>query len=226
MPQAIPPPPPTVVLVHGLGRTTRSMLVLERAARRRGYRVLNVAYASRGADVPAQASALAATLRHDVPDGTLYVVTHSLGGILLRQAVATGELPASRIARAVMLAPPSQGSEVADVFWHRRGLRALGRFTLGPAGASLGTSPASLVRRLPPVTFELGVIAGTRSVNPVFSWLIPGPDDGKVGVSRAAVPGMRAFVAVPHTHTFMMNAPDVVARTFAFLETGSFDVRR
>ena len=219
---APPSPPATVVLVHGLGRTPRAMRPLERAARARGYRVLNVGYPSRAADVPAHATALAARLRRDVPAGPMYVVTHSLGGIVLRQAVATGELPAARVTRAVMLAPPNQGSEIADVFWHRAVLRHVGRRALGPAGASLGTQPDALVRRLPPVPFEVGVIAGTSSLNPVFSWLIPGPDDGKVSVARAAVPGMRDLVTVPHTHTFLMGAPDVVAYTFAFLEHGRF----
>src|SRR5688500_600553 len=126
-----PPPPPaapvTVVLVHGLGRTPRAMRPLERAAEARGYRVLNVGYPSRAQDVPTHATALAARIRRAAPTGTLYVVTHSLGGIVLRHAVASGELPAGRIARAVMLAPPSQGSEIAEVLWHRPLVRHVGR---------------------------------------------------------------------------------------------------
>ena len=220
-----PPPAPTVVLVHGLGRTTRAMRPLERAALARGYRVLNVGYASRSHDVPAHATALAASIGRDAPAGPLLVVTHSLGGIVLRQAVASGELPAARVARVVMLAPPSEGSEVAEVLWHRPVLRHVGRRTLGPSGAALGTGAEALVRSLPPVPFELGVIAGTRSFNPLFSWLIPGPDDGKVGVARAAVPGMRAMITVPRSHTFLMASPDVIERTFTFLEHGRFDAR-
>jgi triacylglycerol lipase len=233
MPPQLPPPPavaaappaasaPTLVLLHGLGRSPRAMRPLERAARARGYRVLNYGYASREAGVAAHASRLAARVRAEAPSGPLYVVTHSLGGIVLRQAVASGELPAARVSGAVMLAPPNQGSEVADALTARPALRPLSRVALGPAGAELGTGAASLVRRLPPVTFPLGVIAGTRSLNPVFSWIIPGPDDGKVAVARAGVPGMRAFRAVPHTHTFIMRAPSVIADTFTFLECGRF----
>jgi alpha-beta hydrolase superfamily lysophospholipase len=220
-----PPAPvvaPTVVLIHGMGRTRRAMRPLERAARERGYRVLNVGYPSRRGDAATHARTVAATIRREAPDGPLYVVTHSLGGILLRQAVATGELPASRVARAVMLAPPNQGSELADAFWHLRGLRWLGPLVLGPAGADLRTDSAALVHRLPPVTFEVGVIAGTRSVNPLLSWIVAGPDDSKVSVRRTAVAGMRASIAMPHSHPFIMAAPDVVAQAFAFLETGRF----
>ena len=198
------------------------MRALERAGRRRGYRVVNLGYPSRRADVPALATQVAGELARLVPDGPLYVVTHSLGGILLRQAVATGEIPAERVASAVMLAPPNQGSEVADLFWHRRLTGRIGRLVLGPAGASLGTVTGALVQALPPVTFPLGVIAGTRSINPLFSRLLAGPNDGTVTVRRTAVPGMRALVTVPHSHTFLMMAEDTIAQTFAFLETGSF----
>jgi pimeloyl-ACP methyl ester carboxylesterase len=230
MPLQLPPPPPavavqapTVVLIHGLGRTPRAMRPLEHAARARGYRVVNYGYPSRDADVAAHAARLAAHLRAEVPEGPLYVVTHSLGGILLRQAVATGALPAARVARAVMLAPPNQGSEIADALvaheWTRRAAGA----AMGPSLADLGTDTGSVVRRLPPVRFPLGVIAGTRTLNPVFSWIIPGADDGKVSVARAAVPGMAQLRLVPHSHGFLMRAPVVIAETFAFLERGRFD---
>ena len=218
-----PAPPATIVLVHGLGRTPRAMRPLERAARARGYRVINVGYASRTGDVAGHATALATRVRDEVPSGRLHVVTHSLGGIVLRQAVASGALPAARIARVVMLAPPSRGSEIAELLWYGPAIRHVGRAVLGPSGAALATRPEALVHQLPPVPFEVGVIAGARSWNPVFSWLIPGPDDGKVAVARAAVPGMRAMVTVPRGHTFLMRAPDVIAYTFTFLEHGRFE---
>jgi hypothetical protein len=198
------------------------MRPLERAARARGYRVLNVGYPSRHANVEAHAAYLAARIAADAPSGPLLVVTHSLGGIVLRQAVASGAVPAERVARAVMLAPPNGGSEIADAFATWRALRPVGRVTLGPAAAQLGTAPTAMVHALPPVQFPLGVIAGTRSFNPLFSWIIPGPDDGTVSVARAAVPGMQAMLTVPHTHTFLMRAPAVIAQTFAFLEGGAF----
>lgn len=216
------PARPTVVLLHGLGRTPRAMRPLERAARARGYAVLNVGYPSRDGDVAAHAATVAAAIARAAPTGPIYVVTHSLGGIVLRQAVASGALPAARVARAVMLAPPNQGSELADVFWAGAGVRWLGPRVLGPAGADLQTRPTALVQHLPPVTFPLGVIAGTRSANPLLSWLIPGPDDGKVSVRRTAVAGMQAWLPVAHTHPFFMSAPDVIAQTFTFLETGQF----
>ena len=41
-------------------------------------------------------------------------------------------------------------------------------------------------------------------------------------LARAAVPGMRDFLVVPHSHTFLMRAPAVIAQALHFLEHGTF----
>ncbi len=208
-----------VVLLHGLARSARSMAGLAEHLEAAGYAVCNIGYPSREAPIATLVEAhLRPALRAcpGVWQGAHYV-THSMGGILLRALAQSEEAP--RIHRVVMLAPPNQGSEVVDAIgdWPAFG------WWNGPAGRELGTGAHSLPQRLGPVPFELGVIAATRSYNPLLSALIPGDDDGKVAVASTRVAGMTDHATVAASHTFVMNHARARELTLRFLREGRFD---
>ncbi|HVT74010.1 MAG TPA: alpha/beta fold hydrolase [Lacunisphaera sp.] len=220
-----PPAPATehVILLHGLCRTSRSMAPMAAALRAAGYVVHNVDYPSRTAPIEALAGpAIAPTVAACETAGAtrIHFVTHSLGGILVRQYLSTHRIP--HLGRVVMLGPPNQGSEVVD----RLGAWWLFRALNGPAGAQLGTTADSLPNRLGAVTCPVGVIAGDRSINWINSRFIPGPDDGKVSVARTRVAGLADHLVVPCPHPFLMRDRGAIRATLRFLAGGRFEQPR
>jgi triacylglycerol lipase len=208
-----------VVLLHGLARTDKSMTKMAAALEAEGFTVLNIDYPSREATVEALATTVIdAALANPKLEGTerIHFLTHSMGGILVRQYLKT-KRPAN-LGRVVMLGPPNQGSEVVDKIGDTFVFSAVN----GPAGQQLGTGPDSVPNQLGPVDFELGVIAGDRSINWINSLMIPGPDDGKVSIERTKVAGMKAHLVLHVTHPYLMKNATAIRETIHFLRHGRF----
>jgi triacylglycerol lipase len=208
-----------VVLLHGLGRTCLSMKRLEWTLKKERYQVVNLTYPSTRLSLQELATNwLPQMLSEQTPEASakIHFVTHSLGGIILREYLQDHKIP--NPGRVVMLAPPNHGSEVADKLQHN----IFYKFFTGPAGQELGTKASRTLTWEGAAQFELGIIAGDRSLNPWLSAYIGGPNDGKVSVQSAKLEGMQDFLVVHHSHTWMMWRQDVTAAISGFLNSGRF----
>ena len=209
-----------VVLLHGLARTAMSMKPMQRALIDEGFETANIGYASRDYTVEELAETVIpeglAACRAKGSTGRIHFVTHSLGGILLRQYLSEHRIP--DLGRTVMLGPPNQGSVAVDELRDVPGFEWLN----GPAGLQLGKGEDSVPLKLGPATFELGVIAGNRTIDPITSSVLENPDDGRVSVEDTKVEGMDDFVVVEHSHAFMMRMRRPIELTIRFLNSGSF----
>ena len=208
-----------VVLLHGLNRSWRAMDKMAEALQREGYSTANVDYPSQQGTVETLAEdAVGSGVKQCRQSGarTIHFVTHSMGGILLRYAQGIDPIP--ELGRVVMLGPPNQGSEVID----RTRDWPLTRTISGEAGMQLGTDPDDIPAQLKPIDFELGVIAGTGTINPFMSAMLPAEDDGKVTVERTKVAGMSDFLIVRNSHHTIMKSNFVIKNTVLFLRSGHF----
>lgn len=229
-------PTDTVVILHGLGRTRFSMAHIATTLEREGYRVVNLTYPSRSrpleslaADwLPAQLAARGVSLEAaPAAPGMprVHFVTHSMGGILLRLWLRDRAVPGN-LGRVVMLAPPNAGSEVTD----RLTTFPPYRWFTGINGRRLGTRDTDLPKILGPWpgatgsggAGALGIVAANRSLNPLFSAWLPGPDDGKVTVESTRLQGMADHIVVPFTHTWMAWRAETIRQIGIFLKEGHF----
>jgi hypothetical protein len=195
-----------VLLIHGLARTPLSLLGLARDLRRAGHRPQLVGYVgaveSYRAIVSRVRSRLEAAARSGEPHAA---VGHSLGGLILRAALADwpAELPAPRC--VVMLGTPNQVPRLAR---RLRGWR-LYRWVNGEAGQLL--AQPDFFAGLPVPTVPLTVIAGTKCWPPALSLFGREPNDGVVAVAETRLSAAGTVIELPASHTFMMNNRQVRA---------------
>jgi pimeloyl-ACP methyl ester carboxylesterase len=200
------------VLVHGLWLNGLEFFLLRDRLKAAGFEPMPLRYSSMNESLQDAASKLAGELR--ALGETVHVVAHSLGGVIVLEALATAEsLPNGRV---VLLGSPVQGSRSAQAIarW------SIGPQILGPLAAAELCRPCE--RRAPPHR-EIGVIAGSRSagLGRLFADL-PQPNDGTVAADETRLPGSSAEIVLDVSHTGMLFSTAVAAATVKFLATGSF----
>lgn len=213
-----------VIVLHGLGLNKFWMMPLASALKKDGYTVHNLTYPSTRLPIEEIVeTVLVPYIEKEIPkDATsLNFVTHSMGGILVRYYHKMHRPPFT--GRTVMLGPPNNGSEVADLL---KDLKIF-KWYFGPAGGELVTDVAnSTPINIGPLNFEAGIIAGTQHLfHLYFGQKLPKPNDGLVTVESTKVDGMSDHICMSVDHSMMVMYPKVIDQALCFLKTGQFDHR-
>lgn len=207
-----------IVLLHGLARTKRSMYKMQNKLHENGFRTINISYPSTKYPIEYLSENIGSIVEQYCidSDSKIHFVTHSMGGIILRYYYKDNEF--SNLGRVVMISPPNHGSEIID----RLKDNWLFKKIMGPAALQLGTDNSSVPNSLMPPDFELGIITGNKTINPIFSRWIKGEDDGKVSVESTKSKNMADFIIVPQNHMFIMMNDEVIEQAIYFISKGEF----
>ena len=208
-----------VVLLHGISRTKQIMTKMEQHLLTQGYDVYNDSYLSTSFSIEKLAERIWQRIETRCSDTSkkIHFVGHSMGGLIVRCMIA--QYQPENLGRVVMLGPPNQGSRLVDLlkrfnFYHRN---------YGPSGQQLGTEGGGTLSHLPPIDYDLGIIAGDRTIDWLFSWFVlSGKNDGKITVEETKLEGMKDHIVLHATHTYMPSNPSVMHQTTHFLQKGAF----
>lgn len=211
--------PDAVVLLHGIFRTGRCMKKLEKKLQHDGYTAFNLTYPSTRHSIEELSEWLQQKLSDCGIDNypTLHMVGYSMGGLIIRQYLE--RYRPQNLGRVVMLATPNHGSEIADFIKDWRLYKRL----YGPAGQQLVTQKRGGRTPVGKIDYELGIIAGNRSLSPIVArLLLPKPHDGTVSVESTRLEGMRDHLVVRASHTYFPQNREVMKQTSWFLKHGAF----
>lgn len=211
----------TVILLHGIKKTSACMSKFARHLEGIGYKVRNLDYPSTRLPIERIAERIELEIEdaaESTPNGKVHLIGHSMGGLVIR-AVLKNYRP-SNLGRVIMIGTPNNGSQVADL------LKTVPLYQrlYGPAGQQLITDQSGFLDIFGPVDFDLGIIAGNRTIDPVSSLLIGyrNPNDGKVTVESTKLEGAADHIVVAANHTFFPSSKVMWQQAEAFLSNGLF----
>ncbi len=206
-----------VVILHGIARSNKHMEKLATYLQKDQFDVINLNYPSTTYDIEDLTEIINKEISKKTnKDKPIHFVGYSMGGLMVRALIHKYNY--KNLGRVVQLAPPNQGSEIADLlknFWPYKKI-------YGPAGQQLITDQSAIKDLFGEVNYELGIVAGSATIDPISSAIIPGKNDGKVAVERTKLEGMKDHIVVSASHTFFPSNKEVQKQTLFFLKNGNF----
>lgn len=195
-----------VVLIHGLMRTSLSMRPLKTYLEKQNFQVYSYSYPSAKYHIHDHGLYLkqfVINLLMENPGVKIHFITHSLGGIIIRDALSrlTKE-QLKNIGYLIMLAPPNQGSSLAKLATK---MFPIFGYAIKPL-SELSSDPTSYVHRVPIPNIKMAIIAAKY--------------DAKVPPSSAYLKGQAEPIVINSNHMFIINNSNTRKLILQFLKKG------
>ncbi len=206
-----------VVVLHGIGRSSKHMKSLAKSLENEGFLVINLDYPSTSYNIEDLTDLIHTSISNQITQKQkVHFVGYSMGGLMVRALIHKYKYP--NLGKVIQLAPPNHGSEIADLlknFWPYKKI-------YGPAGQQLITDQSLNKHLFGEVNYDLGIIAGNRAIDPICWAIIPGENDGKVSLKSTKLKDMKDYIVVKVSHTFFPSNKEVQRQTINFLKNGKF----
>lgn len=190
------------ILIHGMGRTPVSMWLLAKRLTKAGFDVHCFAYSVTFEKFQPCLRRLLKFIEQKTAGEDYFVVTHSLGSVLIRSGLTKLNHPP---VACFFLAPPTVACAAALRLAHRRWYRWLA----GEMGQLLANQ--SFMLALPVPSMPTQIYAGTGGRLGKHAFFGDELNDGILKVSETALAGIQ-HQTVPSLHTFIMNNRDLTEK--------------
>lgn len=206
-----------VIVLHGILLNANYMKVLASYIGAKGYSVININYPSTQKNLEELVESVWIDISSQlIENKPVHFICYSMGGLLVRAML--NKYRPLMLGRVVLIGTPNNGSEIADFFKNNWFYKKI----FGPAGQQLITDQSNIKHLFGIIDYDLGIIAGSMSLDPICSRLIKEKNDGKVSITSTKLAGMKDHIIIKSSHMFLPYSKQVLSQTVYFLQHGSF----
>ena len=208
-----------IYLIHGYGGIGIEMKEIQKSIDKKGFNSEIFSYPSLTEDVDSVGISLFKKIQSENYD-TVSFVTHSMGALVVRSLYehidSLSTFPF--IHRIVMIAPPNNGSPVADFFAQFSFVKHI----IGPNINNLTTNPNSGAGKYPIPTCEVGLIAGSFTKERGYNIFVKGDNDGVLIPEQTKIGIEKDVAFIKSWHVGLLYNKTVIKYVNSFLKSGKF----
>ncbi len=209
-----------VYIIHGWANAKSIMNKVCKSVRKSDFVYENYSYPALMVELDSLGSLLYRDVKIADYDSVSFV-THSMGALVLRNMLKYSgkDLDFPVIYRIVMITPPNQGADIADLFKSKRTYQKL----LGPNVEKMETDSNSYANQLPvPINCEIGIIIGIRGKEIGYNPFIEGDNDGLISPEHTLLGNEKDTIKLKLDHLRVIKKRKARKQIIFFLNYGEF----